>query len=206
MKAFREKPGPKGRTGLEKQHGGQCLETEHTAEVDAAAPARSAYYAERRAKSVRVGEAPAGMIQDIIEAGIKLKLRSLLDLESLRHGDVPGEGIPVAEENDLPKIPWSGIREDILRIGPAIGTMKQWANREPLQIRYVRPAQAGQIRVEQFLELIHRDTRSEPNTITNGVVGFDGLESTAGALDRLPGIEDKDRTQVPIADHSIEIA
>src|SRR5262249_8881434 len=105
------------------------------------------------------------------------------------------------------------VRKQVRRVSAAIGTDELRVNSEPLQISRSRSTdQAGQLRIEQGLNLIQSNPRSEPDAVPGRIVvravgayAVDRFETTR-QLDGLPGIEHKARPQRPAADHAVKCA
>src|SRR5436190_2289004 len=189
-----EKPGL-SRPGLQISERPQAiLKTKRPAQVHDAAIAaayatggtdvtRTIHYTELGAKDIRVGNAPARMVEKVTETGEELQPHSLPQANVLEDRCVPAKRVSIAYEKNLPETARCSVRQDKRGIGATVGANQALINREELCRRGPRAIKAGErnaFRVEEFLNLLQRDSGRKLNPAYAGIVSvIDRRESTS---------------------------
>src|SRR6266536_2438910 len=102
------------------------------------------HYTKRGAKSIRVGNAPAWMVQKVIERGEQLEALSFHDANVLDNRHVPRKRVSIANEKNLTETAGRPVGHDERRIGSAVRTDETLIDRQKLRGRRSGSVESGQ--------------------------------------------------------------
>jgi len=148
------------RPGLEFKGGAQvyCTAIVNYLAARASAPVPwTIHDTERGAKNIRVGNAPAWMVQKVIERGEQFEALSFPDTNVLDNRCVPGKRVSIANEKNLTETTGRPVRLDEGWVGSAVRANQALIDRQKLRGRRSRSVESSQwdsLRVKHFLNLL----------------------------------------------------